>query len=144
GYRTGCVGKWGLGHPSNEGSPNRQGFDFFYGFISQFQAHNHYPAYLWRNDRKEPLPGNDGKSRTGAIYAADAMEKEALAFIRETDDAPFFLYFATPVPHVALQVPGDEPSLDEYIRRYEGQDPAYDGKNSYLPHDHPAPHTPPW
>jgi arylsulfatase A-like enzyme len=31
GYRTGIIGKWGLGAPNSEGAPNRQGFDFFFG-----------------------------------------------------------------------------------------------------------------
>ena len=135
GYRTACVGKWGLGHPSNEGSPARHGFDLFYGYISQWQAHYYYPTYLWRNDKKEPLEGNDGK--LGTRYSADLMEKEALSFIEQSRGKPFFLYYATPVPHVSLQVPPDEPSLEGYKQAFAGQDPAYDGKKSYLPTENP-------
>lgn len=131
GYHTACVGKWGLGHPSNEGSPNKHGFDLFYGYISQWQAHYYYPTYLWRNGVKEPLEGNDG--RVGRQYAADLMEQEALKFMETTEGRPFFLYYATPVPHVSLQVPPDEPSLAEYKQTFAGQDPPYDGKKSYLP-----------
>ncbi len=133
GYRTGCIGKWGLGHPTNEGAPLKHGFDFYYGYISQWQAHNYYPTYLWRDDRKEPLEGNDGKSLHGQNYAADCMEKEALDFLRAAPEKPFFLYYATPVPHVSLQVPQDEPSLSEYRREFAGSDPDYDGKQNYLP-----------
>lgn len=135
GYRTACVGKWGLGHPTNEGSPAKHGFDLFYGYISQWQAHYYYPTYLWRNDVKEPLAGNDGK--LGTQYAADLMEKEALQFIQASKDKPFFLYYATPVPHVSLQVPPDEPSLAEYQKAFAGSDPAYDGKKGYLPTENP-------
>lgn len=131
GYRTACIGKWGLGHPSNEGSPMKQGFDFFYGYISQWQAHTYYPAYLWRNDVKEPLEGNDGVSLHGKHYAADLMETEALKFIEQKSDQPFFLFFATPIPHVALQIPQDDPGLAEYKKTFEGNDPPYDGKMSY-------------
>jgi arylsulfatase A len=137
GYRTACIGKWGLGHPSNEGSPNKHGFDLFYGFISQWQAHDHYPTYLWRNDVKEPLPGNDGVSLHGKHYAHDVMEKEALDFISSSRDKPFFLYFGTPIPHVSLQVPEDEPSLAGYRRDFAGQDPPYDGKMGYHSTDDP-------
>ena len=134
GYRTACIGKWGLGHPTNEGSPLKQGFDFYYGYISQWQAHNYFPTYLWRNDRKEPLEGNDGKSVNGKHYAADRCEAEALDFIRTAKPGePFFLYFATPVPHVALQVPEEEPSLAGYRKAFAGQDPPYEGKMGYLP-----------
>jgi len=133
GYRTACIGKWGLGHPGNEGSPLKQGFDFYYGYISQWQAHNYYPTYLWRNDQKEFLEGNDGKSISGKQYAADRCEAEALDFIRAAKPGePFFLYYATPVPHVALQVPEEEPSLADYRQAFAGHDPAYDGKKSYL------------
>lgn len=135
GYRTACVGKWGLGHPSNEGSPNKQGFDLFYGYISQWQAHYYYPTYLWRNEVKEPLEGNDGK--LGRQYAGDLMEQEAMKFMETTGDKPFLLYYATPVPHVSLQVPPDEPSLAEYKQAFAGQDPPYDGKKSYLPTEDP-------
>ena len=52
GYRTGIVGKWGLGAPLTEGIPNRLGFDFFFGYNCQRQAHTYYPRHLWRNTEK--------------------------------------------------------------------------------------------
>ena len=39
GYKTAVVGKWGLGAPTTEGVPNKQGFDFFFGYNCQRQAH---------------------------------------------------------------------------------------------------------
>lgn len=56
GYATALVGKWGLGLPGDDGVPNRQGFDHFFGFLSQYRAHQHYPDYVWRNDKKVPVP----------------------------------------------------------------------------------------
>ena len=47
GYVTGCFGKWGLGYPGSEGEPNRQGFDRFYGYNCQRQAHTYYPPFLY-------------------------------------------------------------------------------------------------
>ncbi len=132
GYTTAAIGKWGLGFPGSTGDPLNQGFDLFFGYNCQRQAHNYYPGYLWKNDQKIFLEGND-RGITGKQYAADLMEKEALQFIRENKDRPFFLYYPTPVPHLALQVP--EESLTEYIGKWD--DPPYDGKNGYLPHDHP-------
>ena len=55
GYETAIVGKWGLGAPDTEGVPNQQGFDYFYGYNCQRQAHNLYPVHLWENDQKIPL-----------------------------------------------------------------------------------------
>lgn len=107
GYATGLVGKWGLGMPGDEGVPNRQGFDYFFGFLSQHHAHNHYPDYLWRNDQKVSLPngvlpvGKDGGGyATNRVqYAGDLFASEALAFVTRHKNQPFFLYLALTVPH---------------------------------------------
>jgi arylsulfatase A len=134
GYVTGGFGKWGLGNPGSEGDPNNQGFDQFYGYNCQREAHNYYPDHLWHNQRKVTLEGN-ARGLTGKFYAHDLIETETLQFIRDNQDKPFFLYAPFTIPHLALQVPED--SLAEYIGKFE--DAAYDGKNGYLPH--PAPHT---
>ncbi len=55
GYVTGAMGKWGLGPPGSEGDPLRQGFDRFFGYNCQRQAHNFYPAYLYDDERRLPL-----------------------------------------------------------------------------------------
>ena len=38
------------GENGTEASPNRKGFQYFYGYISQENAHNYYPPFLWRNE----------------------------------------------------------------------------------------------
>jgi arylsulfatase len=132
GYATGLVGKWGLGFPGSSGEPLRQGFDFFFGYNCQRKAHNHYPPELWRNDVRVPLEGNDGSS-TGRQYAPDLFEKEALDFIRTNRRRPFFLLFATTIPHLALQVPED--SLEEYAGLWP--ETPYDGSRGYFPQSRP-------
>jgi len=52
GYRTGLIGKWGLGGPDSTGTPNRQGFDTFFGYLCQRHAHNYYPEFLFRNEER--------------------------------------------------------------------------------------------
>jgi arylsulfatase len=133
GYTTAVIGKWGLGGPGSTGEPNRQGFDHWYGYLCQRVAHNHYPTHLWRNGRRENLDGNTWGNLTGGQYAPDLMAAEALRFIEQNKDGPFFLYFATPIPHLAIQVPED--SLADY--RDTWPDPPYEGGKAYLPH--PAP-----
>ncbi|MFN7623178.1 MAG: arylsulfatase, partial [Acidobacteriota bacterium] len=132
GYATGAFGKWGLGFVGSEGDPNRQGFDLFYGYNCQREAHNFYPTHLWRNEQKIMLEGNT-RGLTGRQYSHDLIEAEALRFIRDHQDRPFFLYVPFTIPHLALQVPDD--SLAEYVGTWD--DPAYDGQNGYLPHPHP-------
>jgi arylsulfatase A-like enzyme len=53
GYVTGCFGKWGLGYPGSEGSPENQGFDEFYGYNCQRLAHNYYPPFSKGCSRKQ-------------------------------------------------------------------------------------------
>jgi len=111
GYRTGAAGKWGLGGPGTTGHPNRQGFDRWFGYLDQWNAHSHYPDYMWRNTKKVILEKNVGGKR--GTYSHDLFTEEALAFLRESAGrGPFFLYVPYAVPHVSLHVPDD--SLAEY------------------------------
>jgi arylsulfatase A len=132
GYTTGIIGKWGLGYPGSTGEPLAQGFDFFYGYNCQRKAHNHYPPELWRNAERIRLEGNDG-SPTGGQYAPDLFEREALDFITANRAKPFFLFFATTIPHLALQVPED--SLAEYAGLWP--ETPYDGGKGYFPQARP-------
>ncbi len=148
GYVTGGFGKWGLGGPDSSGAPLNQGMVRFFGYNCQAVAHNFFPTYLWDDGRKADLanpafsahdqlkPGeNPGDAQTykrfqGSQYSADLIAEEARKFIRENKDKPFFCYFPTNVPHLALQVPED--SLAEYQGKWD--DPPYKGGNGYLPH----------
>ncbi|HBO43893.1 MAG TPA: N-acetylgalactosamine-6-sulfatase [Planctomycetaceae bacterium] len=152
GYATGAFGKWGLGPPGSEGDPLRQGFDRFFGYLCQGHAHSYYPEYLWDNDRRirlnnhPPVPGHAslpddadaGDPREydrfkGQDYAPDRINEQALAFIRANRDKPFFLYYPTIIPHVALHVPDEE--LQPYLE-LGWRDPPFTGRprRGYTPH----------
>ena len=151
GYATGGFGKWGLGAPETDGRPVKQGFARFFGYNCQAKAHNNYPTYLWDNDQKveiknpafsahQKLPAgsdlNDPdqyQKYSGKFYGMDLITDESLKFIEQNRDRPFFLYYPTIVPHLALQVPGD--SLGEYEGKL--QDSPYDGSRGYLPNYSP-------
>src|SRR5262249_56115909 len=86
GYATGIFGKWGLGEPGTTGIPNRQGFDEWFGYLNQHHAHNYYPEYLWKNEERYRLEGNEEKGTSNiaikkAQYAPDLFTREALAFL---------------------------------------------------------------
>ncbi|PID92778.1 MAG: arylsulfatase [Bacteroidetes bacterium] len=115
GYVTGAFGKWGLGFPGSEGDPMKQGFDRFYGYNCQRYAHRYYPAYLWDNDQKVMLEGNDWTHRTS--YAPDLIQKQVLDFIREYKDSSFFAYVPMVIPHAELVVPEDS-ILSSYMGRF--------------------------
>lgn len=111
GYTTGMTGKWGLGEPETEGLPNRQGFDFWFGYLNQRNAHSYYPPYLWRNTEKYPLLGNaDGRRQQ---YSHHYIANEALDFVRRSKDKPFFLYVPFCIPHGDYEIPSDRPYSDK-------------------------------
>lgn len=135
GYATAATGKWGLGHYGTTGSPTTQGFDLFYGYYCQRHAHNHYPAFLWRNGEKETLEGNTGEDALGAIHSHDKFVENAKAFIREHRDGPFFLYMPVIIPHLAIQ------TTERELAKYDGMEetPYKKGLGGY--HPHPRPHA---
>jgi arylsulfatase A-like enzyme len=147
GYATGAFGKWGLGGPDSTGHPNEQGFDYFYGYLCQRVAHNYYPTHLWRNNEKVFLEGNETwfsahqridyptsfEEFSSGTYAPDKILEEAIQFINAHSSKPFFLYFASTIPHLALQIPDDE--LDQYPKSWDTE--PYLGENGYLPHPRP-------
>ncbi len=102
GYKTACIGKWGLGGFHNSGNPNKQGFDLFYGYTDQRKAHNYYPEYLWLNGKMQFLDNGKGKQND---YSHDLFTQKAISYIKENKNDPFFLYLAYTIPHLKWQVP---------------------------------------
>ena len=113
GYVTGAFGKWGLGFIDTEGDPNSQGFDEFYGYNCQSLAHNYYPDHLWHNHQKILIHEND-IGKTGA-YSPDLIHKEALGFIEQNKNKPFFLFYPTTIPHAELF------AKNEYMDMFRGK-----------------------
>lgn len=131
GYATGIIGKWGLGEEGSTGIPNRQGFDYWFGYLNQRHAHNYYPEYLWRNEEKFKLENEvnhiiGGQDRTpGGVatkrvqYSHDLFAEEALTFVERNKDRRFFLYLPFTIPHAnneagnkGMEVPSLEPYQD--------------------------------
>lgn len=131
GYKTGCFGKWGLGAAGTEGDPNKQGFDRFYGYNCQRHAHNLFPKYLDSDGKPEFLEGNT-RELTGEKYGPQMIADQMLKFVKENHKKPFFVYYPTVIPHLALQAPQED--IDAYLGQWE--ETPYTGK-SYLPHPTP-------
>jgi arylsulfatase A-like enzyme len=98
GYATAVIGKWGMGMFDTTGSPLKKGFDHFFGYNCQRHAHSYFPTYLWNDDRRIELPGNDGKG-VGQTFAQDLIANETLKWVRSVKDQPFFLFYAITLPH---------------------------------------------
>jgi arylsulfatase A len=121
GYATAVMGKWGMGRFDSTGSPLKKGFDHFFGYNCQRHAHSYFPTYLYRDDQRFELPGNDGKG-IGKIYAQNLIEDEALSWMRSHKEEPFFLFYAITLPHGRHEI--DE--LGEYAKRdWTPQQKAY-------------------
>ena len=155
GYKSGAFGKWGLGNTGSTGNPMKKGFDRFFGYNCQSVAHSYYPASLWSNNDIYPLKNdppisghsklpadqdeNDPRSYDqfkGQDYAPDHINNAALDFIRNHKDGPFFCYYPTIIPHLALHVPDED--LKPYLA--EGWEETPFTKRTgggYTPHQTP-------
>ncbi|WP_017446526.1 arylsulfatase [Gayadomonas joobiniege] len=147
GYKTALIGKWGLGGPGSHGEPTKHGFDYFFGYLDQKQAHNHFPTHLWRNTNQFPLgnawldphqtlPGHVDKNDPASYrvyqrddFAQERLTQDALNYIKTHKDGRFFMYLAYAGPHAALQAPQD------LINEYNFDETPYTGEThgNYVP-----------
>lgn len=152
GYQTGIVGKWGLGAPHTNSTPNHKGFDFFFGYNCQRQAHTYYPLHLWKNNQRvflnndtvapgtrldvnaDPYNLESYKKFTLNQYSPDLMFREITTFVNENKNHPFFLYWATTIPHAAIQAPQNR--IDYYVKKF-GDEKPYLADMGYFPQRYP-------
>ena len=155
GYRTAIVGKWGLGAPHTAGVPNMMGFDLWYGYNCQRQAHTYYPVHLWKNDRRVYL-NNDTIAPHAMLppdadpydpdsyadynlndFASTLMFEEIAQFVDENATNPFFLYWADPIPHLPFQAP--QKWVDYYVNKFGDEEPytGRAGRGGYFPTRYP-------
>ena len=122
GYRTALIGKWGLGQEGSIGVPTKQGFDYFFGYLDQRHAHNYYPSYLMRNEKRIPLKNivpNEDRDGAGVAsvkkeYSHDLFIGEALKFIDRAKEKPFFLYLSLTIPHANNQAGRNGMEVPDY------------------------------
>lgn len=147
GYKTGIVGKWGLGSPNSESIPTKMGFDYFFGYNCQRQAHTYNPIHLYENEKRVYLkndtitPGT-GISKNADPYKFDSYKKynqqdyspsisfeKLMGFIEENKSVPFFLYWASPIPHAPLQAP--KKWIDYYVNKFGDEEPYFFREGAY-------------
>ena len=152
GYKTGMIGKWGLGAPQTESIPNKMGFDYFLGYNCQRQAHTYYPLHLYENEKRlylnndtvapntkleiaaDPFQNNSYAKFQLTDYAPDVMFEGMMNFIDKNKGEPFFFYWASPIPHVPLQAP--QRWVDYYVDKLGIEEP-YLGEKGYFPNRYP-------
>lgn len=110
GYKTACIGKWHLGHHLQY-LPNAHGFDYFFGIPYSNDMDKPEGIRLvdvYKNPKTQYF--NVPLMRDSAIIERPANQStitrrytmEAVSFIEENNDRPFFLYLAHSMPHVPL------------------------------------------
>ncbi|PIB30404.1 hypothetical protein BFP77_04520 [Maribacter sp. 4U21] len=123
GYKTGMYGKWHLGdnHPF---LPHDRGFQetFYHGGGGVGQT----PDY-WNNDYFDDSYFRNGNPEQKEGYCTDIWFDEALKFIEDKKDQPFFCYLSLNAPHGPYNVPEkyynqykDEENLTDIQKRFYG------------------------
>jgi arylsulfatase A-like enzyme len=118
GYVSGIFGKWDLGQ-LHRFLPLQRGFDDFYGFTNtgiDYWTHERYGVPSMRR-------GNTPTREDRGTYATDLFRREALRFIRDHRDHPFFCYVPFNAPHGASNLERPRPGVQapmDYIRKHYG------------------------
>lgn len=132
GYRTAMFGKWGGGYEGSVSTPDKRGFDDFYGYICQTQAHSYYPNFLNAYSREKgdttvsrevlkeniqyPMYGKDYFKRPQ--YSADMIHQKAMEWLDKQDGKhPFIGFFTYTLPHAELVQP-DDSLVEKYKRQF--------------------------
>lgn len=156
GYKTGMFGKWGLGAPHTESIPTKMGFDYFFGYNCQRQAHTYSPLHLYENETRYKLDNDTLAPGTGLTVDVDTMAEESytkydqndyspdisfdkmMEFVSANKQDPFFIYWASPIPHLPLQAPKNW--VDYYKNKFGDELPYafYEGeRRGYFPNRYP-------
>jgi len=103
GYETYLIGKWHLGYQP-EYAPNKNGFDYFFGFKAGGTDYISHTAFKGEPDLYE---NNISVQKSG--YLTDILSEKAIDVIKQQHKDPFFLALMFNAPHWPWQAPGDKP-----------------------------------
>ncbi|MDO4790224.1 MAG: arylsulfatase [Porphyromonas sp.] len=120
GYATGIFGKWGLGYPGSDATPNKMGFDEFFGYNCQRMSHLYFPVYLWHNEEKVLYPENENDGRK--TFSGHEIHDRALKFIEQHKEDPFYAMLTYTLPHAELNLPHDS-IYNSYIGKFPEEKP---------------------
>jgi len=110
GYRTALFGKWHLGETDGI-RPADHGFERFYGFLSGKHSY-------WKADDPEwgPIVREDNQPAALNQYLTFALADEAIGFIKESKDDPFFVFLSFSAPHGPMEAPDDYLAKTAHIK----------------------------
>lgn len=128
-YDTALFGKYSIGSQMGVTDPLAMGFDTWYGMYSILEGHRQYPHILWRDGKKLRIEANEG-GKKGA-YAQELFASEAIDYIKQVRENPFFVMLAFSSPHAELAAP------ERFVQPYEQDftDSPYTGMSTGSPAD---------
>ena len=102
GYTTGLIGKWHLGDKT-QNHPLKNGFDYFWGFISGARNYFYNPNEVNRNSIRNVVENYSQTKFEG--YLTDVLGEKAISFIDKNNQSnnPFFLFLSFNAPHTPMQ-----------------------------------------
>jgi arylsulfatase A-like enzyme len=106
GYNTGLIGKWHLGDKA-QNHPLKNGFDYFWGFISGARNYFYDPNEEFRNSIRNVVENYSQTKFDG--YLTDVLGDKAIAFINKNHESnnPFFLFLSFNAPHTPMHAKDD-------------------------------------
>jgi arylsulfatase A-like enzyme len=127
-YDTALFGKYSIGSQMGVTDPMAKGFDTWYGMYGILEGHRQYPHFLWRDNQQIRIEANEG-GRKGA-YAQELFTREAIDYISQDHDNPFFVMLAFTSPHGELGAP------EKYVSQYDHfPETPYTGMSTGTPSD---------
>lgn len=114
GYRTAVFGKWHLGMREDM-SPTSRGFDEFLGH-KEGCTDNYSHFFYWSGPNRHDLWRNKEEIHEDGAFFPDLVTREALRFLEEQRENPFFLYLPYNMPHYPMQ------AKQEFDALYEGME----------------------
>ncbi|MEQ8786034.1 MAG: sulfatase-like hydrolase/transferase [Pirellulaceae bacterium] len=132
GYTNGCYGKWDGGQLRRY-LPLQRGFDRYYGFantgIDYFTHERYYVPSMWRD--------NAPTTEDRGTYCTYLFQREAVTFLKENHDKPFFLYVPFNAPHGSSsldpEIRGTVQAPEKYLAMYpEGESQREQRRRGYL------------
>ena len=116
GYRCGHIGKWHLGDDADGTGPLSQGFIWNVGGNRAGSPYSYFFPYCLPDKKKCHLGLDEGSE---GEYLTDRLTSEAIKFVEQTKDKPFFLYMAHHAVHTPLKAP--QTLVDKYQKKTKGK-----------------------
>ena len=107
GYKTAAFGKISIGGTHTPEEITSTGWDTWMGYLGHVDCRSFYGDHIWINEEKVPIPENDPEKLKDhvpvlgdhGVFTEDLYTDTMIEFITENKDQPFFIYFASTVPH---------------------------------------------